>query len=134
MYIIHFHCIYAPTTAIPSYVDNTTSLSDMSIGAIVMYIYLYIIFMSNICHHTADSSLKHDPCCFSETSSTEISCNVTVSGLNTSMVGSLTVPLQLKPTDHNLVCQQNLLSVIVETTTGSELCTGFACSANHTST
>ena len=63
--------------------------------------------------------LRPDHCCFSsETNSTTTSCNVSVSGLNTSTVGGQRLPLQLEPTDHNLVCNENVLSLTVEVSDG----------------
>ena len=63
-------------------------------------------------------SLRTDCCCFSsETNSPTTSCNVSVSGLNTSM-GRQMLSLQLEPTDINLVCNESVLSLTVEVSDG----------------
>ena len=63
-------------------------------------------------------SLRPERCCFSpETNSSTTSCNVSVSGL-TSSVGRQILPLQLEPTDYNLVCDENVLSLTVEISDG----------------
>ena len=64
-------------------------------------------------------SLRPDHCCFlSEAKSPTTSCNVSVSGLNTSTMGRQILPLQLEPTDYNLVCNENVLSLTVEVSDG----------------
>ena len=78
-------------------------------------------YLNNIVFTFTDEtySLRPDRCCFSsETNSPTTSCNVSVSGLNTSTVGGQRLPLQLEPTDHNLVCNESVLSLIVEVSDG----------------
>ena len=82
--------------------------------------YLHI-YLNNVIFTFTDEtySLRPDHCCFSsETNSTTTSCNVSVSGLNTSTVGGQRLPLELEPTDHNLVCNENVLSLTVEVSDG----------------
>ena len=71
-------------------------------------------FTFNFCPHSADIIHINNSCCFSEANVSEISCTVTVIGLNTSTVGEERLSLLLEHTDHNLVCNQSLFSVIVE--------------------
>ena len=76
-------------------------------------LHLYFLHIKSPNSHIDVYTLENTPaCCFSEANITEISCDVTVSGLNTTVMKQI-VPLQLEPTDHNLACNQSVLSVEV---------------------
>lgn len=85
--------------------------------------YLYVLLCVHFLHfqyttntelytfHSTDVTLGGNQCCFSEANVTTTSCNVEVSDLNTSTTGMHTISLMLNSTDHNLVCNQSLLTV-----------------------
>lgn len=100
-------------------------------GQWIDIVYLYVIFTSHLLYLAYLADDANDSCCFSETSSSETSCNVSVT-LNRIAVRNERIPLQLENTDHNLVCSQSLL--LVEVPEG-EYCAHTAysfCGANHT--
>ena len=82
--------------------------------------YLYVLLCVHFLHfqytnntelytlHSTDVTLGDNQCCFSEANVTTTLCNVTVSGLSLSTMEMHTVSLMLEPTNHNLVCDQNL--------------------------
>lgn len=84
-------------------------------NAFMLFVYLDIFQCgSTLSLHYTDAFINDDGCCFNESNSTETSCHVRVPGLDTSAVEKQNISLQLETTNHNLVCDQGLLPVIVD--------------------
>ena len=117
-----------PETMFPVYWAAATKISSSTYMKLRQYYYIfnripwqyialcigwYILHSQCSNSHIDVYTLENAPaCCFSEANITEISCNVTISGLSTTVRRQI-VQLQLEPTDHNLVCNQSVLSVEV---------------------
>ena len=101
-------------------------------GQWIDIVYLYVISTPHLLYLTYIADDANDSCCFSETSSSETSCNVSVTRLSRIAVGNERITLQLEHTDHNLVCNQSLF--LVEVSEGEYYAhTAYSfCGANHT--